>query len=509
MTVRPRSPIRAGLALLITAWIASTGCHDLSIPLALAPEPSPVVRMASPEAEEDTSGLVLGPRSIVEWSAEATKGPAVPAVHGKVAVASDGRIDLGPYGKVSVNGLTAQQASDALAKHLARYIKNPRVRVTARIPTDAAAPAPVQPAAHTTPRPPAHRIVPAGGEVRPQPPAPRPGTSRKPAAAPRPGAAERIKAVPQTKSPEPPGPVQRVSFQTPAGPSLFAADKVDDRLTQPDNKDAANDREEQAPPPTPLAAPVEHAVAEVEPCGPPPTELSKQALPPYVIEPPDILAVQYPLDPAVETLPQAINFSALVRPDGTISLGIYGDVFVSGMTLDQARLAIGAKLKERFKFDPKKLNVDVLQFNSKFYYVITDYAGNGQDVERLPVTGNETVLDAISQIQLRGLSPVSSKKIFVARRAPGPGSHSQVMQVDWHGITKKGGTDSNFQLLPGDRIYVCSDPFRYANTLLDKVITPLERLMGFTLLTSQTINSIRTNPNRRGGSGTGGTGGTF
>ena len=70
------------------------------------------------------------------------------------------------------------------------------------------------------------------------------------------------------------------------------------------------------------------------------------------------------------------------------------------------------------------------------------------------------------------------------------------MKVDWIGTTKLGGTDTNYQILPGDRLYVCADPWRTANTIVDKIISPFERVMGFTLLTSQTINSIHTNPNR-------------
>ena len=38
--------------------------------------------------------------------------------------------------------------------------------------------------------------------------------------------------------------------------------------------------------------------------------------------------------------------------------------------------------------------MDVQGFNSKLYYVILDGGGAGQQVVRLPVTGNETVLDA-------------------------------------------------------------------------------------------------------------------
>src|SRR5262249_56263464 len=88
--------------------------------------------------------------------------------------------------------------------------------------------------------------------------------------------------------------------------------------------------------------------------------------------------------------------------------------------------AIAARLDidELRKTDPKArlpeakdVNVDVIAFNSKVYYVITDGGGFGEQVRRFPVTGSETVLDAISNIA--GLPAVASKKrIWGARRTP-------------------------------------------------------------------------------------------
>src|SRR5262249_37193419 len=153
--------------------------------------------------------------------------------------------------------------------------------------------------------------------------------------------------------------------------------------------------------------------------------LKKIVLPPYVIESPDILLVQS----ALGLRDQPIEGQHLVRPDGTINLGIYGTVFVAGMTLEQARLVIVEKLRERLKVEaPRDVVVDVLAYHSKVSYVITDGAGFGQQVFRIPITGNETVLDAIGQVG--GLQAVASKKrIWVARRTPGHGE--QVLPVDW------------------------------------------------------------------------------
>ena len=69
--------------------------------------------------------------------------------------------------------------------------------------------------------------------------------------------------------------------------------------------------------------------------------------------------------------------------------------------------------------------VDVLAYNSKMIYVVMDGGGFGEQLIRLPYTGNETVLDAIAQVN--GLSQVSSKRIWVARPSPGDVHRTQIL----------------------------------------------------------------------------------
>ncbi|HMP18485.1 MAG TPA: polysaccharide biosynthesis/export family protein, partial [Gemmatales bacterium] len=93
---------------------------------------------------------------------------------------------------------------------------------------------------------------------------------------------------------------------------------------------------------------------------------------------------------------QQIKGEHMVGPDGTIRLGIYGSVFVAGMTLDEARSAIESHLSAYLQ--KPEVSVDVFAYNSKVYYVITDGGGFGEQVIPLPATGNETVLDAMSKV---------------------------------------------------------------------------------------------------------------
>jgi hypothetical protein len=72
------------------------------------------------------------------------------------------------------------------------------------------------------------------------------------------------------------------------------------------------------------------------PDDPPPHEGAMVDEPEYVIEPPDLVLVE-----VLEALPgRPISGERLVRPDGTINLGFYGDVHVRGLTISQAKVKI-------------------------------------------------------------------------------------------------------------------------------------------------------------------------
>jgi polysaccharide export outer membrane protein len=192
---------------------------------------------------------------------------------------------------------------------------------------------------------------------------------------------------------------------------------------------------------------------------------------------------------------QQIRGEHLVRPDGTVGLGTYGDVYVAGLTLQDTRSAIEAQLS-KYLLKPE-VSVDVFAYNSKVYYIITDGAGNGEGVYRFPITGNETVLDAMSQIN--GLPLVASKhRIWIARPAPAGTDCDQVLPVDWDAIARGGRTATNYQVLPGDRIYVQAQPLITFDVYLARALAPIERTFGITILGAGVVSSLRTTNNGNG-----------
>lgn len=178
----------------------------------------------------------------------------------------------------------------------------------------------------------------------------------------------------------------------------------------------------------------------------------------------------------------------LVRMDGTVGLGIYGNVYLTGMTLTQARQTLEQHLSQ-FIHRPQ-VSVDVLSYESQVYYVITDGGGAGEQVYRIPCTGNETVLDAMARIN--GLPTVASKNaVWIARPSPQQCGPDQILKVDWNAVARGAQTSTNYQVFPGDRIYVNASPLITFDTKLAKLTAPFERMFGFTILGNSTVRSVQ------------------
>jgi polysaccharide export outer membrane protein len=183
---------------------------------------------------------------------------------------------------------------------------------------------------------------------------------------------------------------------------------------------------------------------------------------------------------------QQIAGDHLVAMDGKVTLGSYGRVRVVGLTMEEAKKAIEDHLSQ-FLEGPE-IALDVLGYNSKVFYVITQGAGLGDQVVILPSRGNETVLDAIGQVQ--GLSSTSSTRMWIARPGANGCGGDQLLPVDWLAVTQRGDVSTNYQIMPGDRLYVSEDKLVAWDTKIGKVLSPFERLFGFTSLTTQTARSI-------------------
>jgi polysaccharide export outer membrane protein len=233
-----------------------------------------------------------------------------------------------------------------------------------------------------------------------------------------------------------------------------------------------------------------------------PKEFTKVSMPDYVVEPPDLLLVE-----VLEALPgRPISGERLVKPDGKITLGFYGEVYVAGLTVAEVKEKIVLHLRKFLKDDllglfeedenhkivpvePKdsdRVFVDVTAYNSKVYYVEGDVAQPG----RLPITGNETVLDALSFAG--GLIPTAAQQnVRLVRPAPPGACCQQVLPVNLAAIISAGDGTTNYQIMPGDRLVVYRDPIVRATIFIDRLAAPFQTVINSMLQYSFTARSIK------------------
>jgi polysaccharide export outer membrane protein len=199
---------------------------------------------------------------------------------------------------------------------------------------------------------------------------------------------------------------------------------------------------------------------------------------------------------------QQVRGPHLVQPDGTVTLGVYGQVYVDNLTLPMAREAIENHLSQFF-VNPE-VSLSIQGFNSKVFYVITDGSGvAGDQIIRLPMTGKTTVLDALGFVN--GLPVYSWKhRMWVVRPAPAGSGGELILPVDYNAIVRCGKTATNYQLFPGDRLYVKAAPLMVLDAYVSRLLAPLERVMGTTLLGAGVITSIQQINNQGALGGVGG-----
>lgn len=180
----------------------------------------------------------------------------------------------------------------------------------------------------------------------------------------------------------------------------------------------------------------------------------------YLIEPPDLLFIE--VTGAPDDRP--IRGERLVRPDGTISLGSYGDVYVSGLTLREAKEKVILALRRSLTDEQlglveggeaveparsAKVTVDVAGYNSKNYRVVGAVRSPG----KLPLTGSETVLDALNSAG--GLDDGGAAlRVQVVRDAAAGRRLRQVLPVDLEAIVGRGDAATNYRLRPHDWVVV-------------------------------------------------------
>lgn len=196
-----------------------------------------------------------------------------------------------------------------------------------------------------------------------------------------------------------------------------------------------------------------------------PTELAKVALPPHRVEAGDVLVIE----PNDFNSPVRLPGDQTVQQDGTIELGSYGRLLVAGLSAQEIQGRVGelvttyeiAKRQGRIGLasyggppnnDPEDYGVTVRLVNqdSALFYVMGEVNAPGS----YPLVGHETVLDAL--IAAGGLSDRANDHKIILTRPQYGGQPRVILPVCYQQVLQLGDVSTNYQLRPGDRIYVPS-----------------------------------------------------
>ncbi|HEX5444217.1 MAG TPA: SLBB domain-containing protein [Pirellulales bacterium] len=181
-----------------------------------------------------------------------------------------------------------------------------------------------------------------------------------------------------------------------------------------------------------------------------PRELDKTVLSEYILQPGDMLIVE----PTALDAPVRFPADQTILPDGTIDLARYGRLIVAGKTIEQVEADVMAAIRmvETGPVDP--VNVRLVNPQSAVYYVLGEVNSPGS----FPLIGRETVLDAL--IAAGGLGDRASMCNIILSRPSRPDGCRTVLPVCYRQIVQLGDTTTNYQVMPGDRIYVATRSLR-------------------------------------------------
>lgn len=190
-----------------------------------------------------------------------------------------------------------------------------------------------------------------------------------------------------------------------------------------------------------------------------PRELAKSVVPEYRVEPGDVLVVEPTRFDSTIRLPS----DQPVQPDGTIEIGRFGRAFVAGKTTSEIEIQVQALIDGQLRAESEKalddpldepsdstISVRLLNKESKVFYVIGEVNAPGT----YPLVGRETILDAI--MTAGGVTAQANEHKLIFVRPTAPDDCRVVLPVCYRQIVQIGDTSTNYQLMPGDRIYVPS-----------------------------------------------------
>jgi len=161
----------------------------------------------------------------------------------------------------------------------------------------------------------------------------------------------------------------------------------------------------------------------------------------FALGPSDVLKVTVWRNPELSAEP-------IVRPDGTITLPLIGDLRAAGLTTTQVRDQIAERLKAFVKDEAAIVTVALSAVNSYRFVV----SGNVEKPGVFTSTRYVTVSEAITLAG--GPNRFASSELTVIQRSDRPNQLPRRIPVDYPKILSGQSPEQDLPLIAGDMVYV-------------------------------------------------------
>lgn len=162
------------------------------------------------------------------------------------------------------------------------------------------------------------------------------------------------------------------------------------------------------------------------------------------------------------------NMTELVRMDGVITLKDVGEVYVNGLSPDEATEVVRIAYSD-ILLATESMTVEVVGINSKRYYVT---GLPPRKTRALNFTGDELLVDALIKANLNA-TLVNTEKILVIRGDP---ENPLLITCNFADIVERGLTRDNIQIRENDIIYLTPSVVGYITAFVNVLVAPLAPL---------------------------------
>jgi polysaccharide export outer membrane protein len=179
----------------------------------------------------------------------------------------------------------------------------------------------------------------------------------------------------------------------------------------------------------------------------------------YRVAPPDVIAIQS------KRVRELAGQTQPLRTDGKVTLPLFGDVYVAGMTTDEMNVKFTELASEYY--EDADVSVRIVGFASKKIFVFGEVGAPGV----YSYNGANTVLDTMARAQPTRLADPGRIQIL---RPNAEGELIRRMTIDMDKMVKEGDTALDAVLEEGDIIYVPPNAFAAVGLAFQQLLLPLQ-----------------------------------